>query len=233
MSEQLVSLAVDGRVARVVLDRPDHDNLITSTMMKQIATTLVDAAGSGADVVVISSSGANFSLGRDQHEVLPEGFTRADNTRLIVEANNALNGFPGITVSSVRGRAVGFGCGFALQSDFTVAADSAALGFDEIHHGLTPTFVMGYVETYVGKKRALDLILTGRLVPAIEAERLGMVTQVVPDAQLEAATQALVDVLLQSPPDLLLRNKQYLHDVRDVHPDARMDHALERSLART
>jgi methylglutaconyl-CoA hydratase len=232
MTDQLVALATEGRVARVALDRGEHGNLITSTMMRQFADALVEAGTSGADVLVISSTSANFSLGRDQHEVLPEGMTRADNTKLIVAANQAFADFPGVTVSSVRGRAVGFGCGVALQSDFTIASDSAVLGFDEIRHGLSPAFVMGYVELYVGRKRALDLILTGRLVPALEAERIGMVTRVVGDDDLETATEALVATLTESAPDLLLRNKRYLHDIRDVHPDERLLHALDRMLSR-
>lgn len=232
MADQLVTLSTAGRVARVALNRGEYDNLITSTMMRQFADTLVEAAGSGADILVISSASAHFSLGRDQHEVLPAGVTRADNTKLIVTANDALAEFPGVTISSVRGKAIGFGCGVALQSDFTVVSDTAVLGFDEIRHGLAPGFVMGYLESYVGRKRALDLILTGRLVPALEAERIGMVSRVVGDDDLEAATEALVATLSASAPDLLLRNKRYLHDIRDVHPDQRMGHALERVLAR-
>lgn len=232
MADQLVTLSTAGRVARVALNRGEYDNLITSTMMRQFADALVEAAGSGADILVISSASAHFSLGRDQHEVLPAGVTRADNTKLIVTANDALAEFPGVTISSVRGKAVGFGCGVALQSDFTVVSDTAVLGFDEIRHGLAPGFVMGYLESYVGRKRALDLILTGRLVPALEAERIGMVSRVVGDDDLEAATEALVATLSASAPDLLLRNKRYLHDIRDVHPDQRMGHALERVLAR-
>lgn len=232
MSDQFVTLDTAGRVARLRLDRPGEGNLITSTMMRQFADALAGAGTSGADILVISAAGPDFSLGRDQHEELPAGISKADNTRLIVEANDGLNGFPGITVSSVRGRAVGFGCGVALQSDFTVVTDTAVLGFDEIRHGLSPSFVMGYVETYVGPKRALDLILTGRLVPAHEAERLGMVSRVVPADDLDAATEALVATLRTSSPGLLLANKRYLHDIRDVHPDSRMKHALDRMLSR-
>jgi methylglutaconyl-CoA hydratase len=232
MTEALVTLSTAGRVARLTLNRAEHHNLITSTMMRQFADTLAEAGGSGADILVIDAAGSDFSLGRDQHEVLPEGTTKADNTRLIVAANDALAEFPGIVVSSVHGRAVGFGCGVALQSDLTVVADTAVLGFDEIRHGLSPAFVMGYLESYVGRKRALDLILTGRLVPAAEAERIGMVSRVVGADDLVAATEALVATLTRSAAGLLLRNKRYLHDVRDVHPDQRMTHALDRALAR-
>jgi enoyl-CoA hydratase/carnithine racemase len=232
MTDQVVTLSTGGRVARLTLDRPESGNLITSTMMRQLAAALTEAGDAGADILVISANGPDFSLGRDQHEVLPDGVTRDDNTRLIVTANDALADFPGVTISSVRGRAVGFGCGLALQTDFTVVADTALLGFDETRHGLSPKFVMGYLESFVGRKRAVDLILTGRLVPAAEAERIGMVSRVVPEDDLAAATEALVATLSTSPGELLLRSKRYLHAIRDVHPDKRMKHALDRMLSK-
>ena len=102
-----------------------------------------------------------------------------DNTRLIVDANRLLTGFPGITVAAAQGRALGFGCGVVVQSDIALAAASAELGFDEVHHGTAPAFVMSYLEDHVGPKRALDLIVTGRTLSAAEAEQWGIVTRVV------------------------------------------------------
>src|ERR1700754_752209 len=118
------------RVARIRFDRPEVANRIHSTTMRQFIDALDAATSSKADVVVISGAGRDFSVGRDQQEVLPEGMSKLDNTALIVAANRLLTGFPGITVAVVQGRALGFGCGVALQSDLSVAAETAELGFD-------------------------------------------------------------------------------------------------------
>jgi enoyl-CoA hydratase/carnithine racemase len=226
----LATLDVDGRVASLQLNRPEAANRITSTMMRQLVDCLTQATSSGADILVISAVGEDFSVGRDQHEQLPEGTTRADNTSLIVAANEALHAFPGVIVSSVRGRALGFGCGLVLQSHLSVAADTAVLGFDEIRHGLAPRFVMSYVEDYVGPKRALDLILTGRTLTAAEAERFGMVSRVVGADALVASTEALVEDLLRSSPELLGTCIEYLQRVKDIPPEERGRAALNSTL---
>lgn len=214
------------RVSRIRFDRAEAANRIHPTMMRQFIGALDAATAAGADIVVISGAGADFSVGRDQQEALPDGMSKLDNTALIVDANRSLAAFPGITVAVVRGRALGFGCGVALQSDLSIAAESAELGFDEIHHGTAPAFVMSYLEDYVGPRRALDLIVTGRALPAAEAERYGMVSRVVADDQLDTAAEALVADLLRSPGELLARCKAYFRENRTVAPADRLDHAF-------
>jgi methylglutaconyl-CoA hydratase len=214
------------RIARIRFDRPEAANRIHSAMMREFIDALDAATSSKADIVVISAAGEDFSVGRDQQEVLPGGMSKLDNVALIVAANRLLTGFPGITVSVVQGRALGFGCGVALQSDLSVAADTAQLGFDEIHHGTAPAFVMSYLEDYVGPRRALELIVTGRALPAAEALSYGMVTRVVAEGQLVAASEAVVEDLLHSPGELLARCKAYLHENRTVAPAERLDHAF-------
>ena len=167
-TEDHVRHEVDGRLSRIVLDRPEAANRIHSTMMRQLIDALAAATAAGSDVVLITAAGRDFSVGRDQHEALPDGFSKLDNTRLIVDANRLLTGFPGITVAAAQGRALGFGCGVVVQSDIALAAASAELGFDEVHHGTAPAFVMSYLEEHVGPKRALDLIVTGRTLSAAE-----------------------------------------------------------------
>jgi methylglutaconyl-CoA hydratase len=225
-TDQFVRYETTDRVARIRFDRPEQDNRIHSTMMRQFIDAIAAATESKADVMLITASGPDFSVGRDQRESLPAGVTRMDNIGLIVQANDLLNDFPGITVTSVQGRALGFGCGVVVQSDISLASDTALLGFDEIHHGTAPSFVMSYLEDYVGRKRALDLIVTGRVMPASEAERYGMVSRVVPADLLAGATDALMTQLLASPGELLARCKAYLRQVRTVAPDERMQHAL-------
>lgn len=226
-TDQFVQYEAADRVARIRLDRPEADNKIHSTMMSQFIDALDAATRSGADVLVIGTTGPDFSVGRDQTEALPAGMSKLDNTALIVRANRLLTGFAGITVTSVRGRALGFGCGVAVQSDIALAADTAALGFDEIHHGTAPAFVMSYLEDYVGPKRAVELIVTGRILPAAEAERYGLVTRTVAADALDAATDALVEQLLATPGELLARCKAYLRDNRAVPPEQRLDHAFD------
>lgn len=228
-----VTLQTDGRVARVRFARPEETNRIDSATMRCFIEALDGATGGGTDILVIGGEGADFSVGRDQHEVLPAGVTKLDNTELIVHANRLLTEFPGVSVAQVQGRALGFGCGVVVQSDISVAADTAVLGFDEIHHGTAPAFVMSYLEDYVGRKRALDLIVTGRALSAHEAEHYGMVSRVVGADVLDATVDALVAGLLRSPAELLARCKAYFRENRAVAPDDRLDHAFATFARRT
>ena len=91
-TEDHVRHEVDGRLSRIVLDRPEAANRIHSTMMRQLIDALAAATAAGSDVVLITAAGRDFSVGRDQHEVLPEGMTKLDHTQLIVVANRLLTG---------------------------------------------------------------------------------------------------------------------------------------------
>jgi enoyl-CoA hydratase/carnithine racemase len=216
-------------LANVHLDRPQEHNRITSTMMSQLVDALAGVAGSGADVLTITAAGADFSLGRDQGE-RPPNLTRAQNTRLIVEANRALAAFPGIAVAAVRGRALGFACGLAVQADITIAAADATLGFDEVHTARPPKFVMSYLADYIGPKRAMDMVVTGRMLTATEAERFGIVSRVVAEQQLEAALATLVSGLLALDHEALRTCKQYPHEIRSVEPARRDEYAYARTI---
>lgn len=224
---ELVKSTINERSARIELCRPEAGNRITVAMMRQFAEALEAATSADADVLVISALGEHFTLGRDQQEGLPPGMTRRDSLALAVHANGLLAGFPGITLTAAQGKALGYGSGLVVQSDLAVAADTATLGFDEIRHGFAPLVVLTYLEHFVGPKRALDLVLTGRHLNAGEAERFGMVTRVVPADDLEACTESLAGDLLSHDRTALRRCKQYLAEIRTVAPAQRGEYALD------
>jgi enoyl-CoA hydratase/carnithine racemase len=226
-NDTFVQHEITERTARIRLNRPAEANRIHSVMMRQFIEALDAATVAGVDVILITAAGTDFSVGRDQHEALPADMSKLDNTALIVQTNRLLTGFTGITVSAAQGRALGFGCGVVVQSDIALAADTARFGFDEIHHGTAPAFVMSYLEDYVGKKRALDLIVTGRTLSAAEAEQYGMVSRVVPEDLLGATVDALVESLLRSPGEMLSRCKAYFAENRRLPPETRLDHAFD------
>lgn len=140
---------------------------------------------------------------------------RDDNVALIRRVNELVTGFGGIVVAAIRGRAIGFGCGLAVLADVTIAEDSAQFGFDEILHGFAPRIVVTYLQTYVAPKLALDLITSGRLIPAAEALRAGLVTEVVPYGALDRATRDRVDALLARDGAALREARAQLRLARD------------------
>jgi enoyl-CoA hydratase/carnithine racemase len=229
-ADQFVRYTVDGRLASVRLEGSGEGNRLTSVVMAQLTAALRSAAQSGADVLAVTADGDDFSLGRDPHEARPAGMSRADSLRLIVEANRAFNAFPGISVTAVQGRALGFACGLAVQSDLTLAAQTATFGFDEVHVGRPPRFVMAYLADYIGRKRALDLVVTGRLISADDAERFGVVSRVVAAEDLADSTKSLISSLLELDQDALRTCKSYPREIRRVDADERDEYAYAQTV---
>ncbi|MBO0875659.1 MAG: enoyl-CoA hydratase/isomerase family protein, partial [Pseudonocardia sp.] len=151
------------------------------------------------------------------------GVSRADNLRLILRANELLGDFPGVSVAVVRGRALGFGTGLALHSDIALAADTAVLGFDELAAGLPPLVVLTYLYRHVLPKTADELVLTGRRVSATEALTLGLVSRVVPEADLDVVAERTVTELTGRDPSALRLLKEFARQAKSAEPPASKD----------
>lgn len=204
----LVRAEHDGPVTTITLDNPATANALTYNAMRQFIAALGAAHAEGSLLLVLRAEGDDFCVGRDQKEKLT-GVTKAESLGLILEANALLRDFPGISVCVIRGRALGFGSGLAVQADLTIAADTAILGFDEVRHGLAPLIVAEYLPDLVGPRAAADLVYTGRDVPAAEALAIGLVSRVVPENDLDDAAQQMCDGLAATEPGALRLLKSY------------------------
>ncbi len=224
MPDSFVQTRLEGRVARITLDRAEHHNAIDSPMMQELGDTLAGLNGQ-ADFVVLCGNGPDFSIGRDQHEKIP-GQTRRESLGLAIRVNTLVAGFDGITIAAVRGRAYGFSTGMAMQCDYTIASDTATFGFDEIKHGFPPTIVMTYLSTFLPKKRVLDVLLSGRYVNAPEALAMGMLTRIVADDELDGYVEGLLKNLQGRKLPALKRIKSYLVEIEKVEPALRPEYAL-------
>jgi enoyl-CoA hydratase/carnithine racemase len=222
--DRLVQTRLDGRIAHITLDRAEHHNAIDTPMMQALGDALEGLRGN-ADFVVLRGAGADFSIGRDQHEKIP-GQTRRQSLGLAIRVNTLVAGFDGITIAAVRGRAYGFSTGMAMQCDYTIAADTATFGFDEIKHGFPPTIVMTYLSTFLSKKQTLDVLLSGRYVNAPEALGMGMLTRVVADDELDRYVDGLLENLQGRKLAALKRIKSYLVEIERVEPALRPEYAL-------
>jgi enoyl-CoA hydratase/carnithine racemase len=224
MSAQIIDLAVDNRVARLVLQRPSAANAFTMEMMSQFLAA-VSRAAAEAHILVISAAGEDFTVGRDRQE--PKGSaTPFDAFKLITDLNGALAGFPGVVVSVVRGRAFGFGVGIVMRSDIALAADDARFSLDEVKLGIPPMFIMAEILEHLAPKSALDIVLSSREFGAAEAKDMGLLSRVVAADRLQAAADELVGELHERNPAVLQASKRYLQSVRQLPQAARGAYAL-------
>jgi len=190
MSYQYLHLTVADGVARLTLDRPPL-NVITIAVMRELQAAL-DALATepGLHALVFAGAGRAFSAGVDVGEHLG-----ATHTAMLAEFHAVFERLAALavpTVAVVHGRALGGGCELAAFCDFVLAADTAELGFPEIRLGVFPPVAAAVLPPWLGARALLRLVLTGEVISAAEAERLGLVTRVVPAAELEAATDALL-----------------------------------------
>src|SRR5688572_25512971 len=208
MSAQLIDLKIENRIGRLVLQRASAANAFTTEMMSQFLAAVTRAA-SEADILMISSAGEDFSVGRDRQE--PRGSaTPFDAFKQVTEVNAALAGFPGIAVSVVRGRAFGFAVGVIMRSDIAIAAENARFALDEVRLGIPPMFIMAEILEHLAPKSALDIVLSSREFGAAEAKEMGLLSRVVAADRLETAADELVRELRDRNPAVLQASKRYL-----------------------
>ena len=181
-------------VAFLTLDREDALNALSGEMLLELglAIDLVEA-DVGVRALVVSGAGRGFCAGADLagFAELDDAFSGREAALAGQDVMNSLAALPIPTVAAIHGFAVGGGLELALACDLRVAAPGTRLGFPETTRGLIP----GYGGTQrlprlIGEARALDLILTGRLVPAEEALSLGLVSRLADDPVEQAAELA-------------------------------------------
>ena len=216
----MLDFRIEDRVARVTFGRPAFN----TEMLRQFLAAL-NRAGTEADLLIIGSSGEDFSLGRDRQEPKGTG-TPFDALKLITDVNTALSAFPGVAVSLVRGRAFGFAVGVIMRSDIAIAAEDARFALDEVKLGISPMFIMAEILEHLSPKSALDVILSSREFGAAEAREMGLVSRVVPTARLDASGEELAQQLRGRNAAVLITSKRYLRQVQQLPPEARAAYAL-------
>lgn len=223
-----VAQIVDVRGARdirITVDNPANGNRFTVAMLEAFARSISSAHDGGCDVLVVCANGPDFSLGRDAGEQVSGTDARAHVWQLIAAINRDLSTFPGVSVAVGRGRAVGFGAGILAQCDISVASETTTLQFDEVRRGFAPAFVNGYLSEIVGWKWSRDLLFTGRQIDANEGRQAGMLTRVVPDADLERAADDLIAELLGHNPEAIRGTKWQLRALRGMDLTTRLEYA--------
>lgn len=205
MSTEHIIVETRGRVGLIRLHRPQALNALNSALMRELAAA-VDAfeADEAIGCMVITGSDKAFAAGADIKEMADKSFTKvyfADFTAAwhrVAEARKPV-------VAAVAGFALGGGCELAMQCDIVIAADNAKFGQPEIKLGIIPGIGGTQRLTHaVGKAKAMDLILTGRMMDAAEAERCGLVARVVPAANLlDEALKVAETIAAMSLPSVL------------------------------
>jgi methylglutaconyl-CoA hydratase len=204
-----------GRILTITLNRPQRRNALTSGMIHELTLALRAAEDSRCGIVVLRGAGEHFCSGLDLSELRAMIGRSMEQHRLdsmnVAELFRTLYNLSLPSIAVVRGFALAGGMGLATLCDFTIAGDDARLGYTEVKIGFVPAIVSSFLLLQVGEKQARDLLLTGRIIDAAEAHTLGLITKVVPAAELDAAIHDLSTTLLANSPSAMRATKHLLH----------------------
>ena len=188
--DRFVRAAIDGGAAWITLARPPL-NILTIPMMEELNRVLADLRGrTDLRAVVLAAEGKAFSAG-----VAVEDHV-GDRVRPMLTAFHQifrhLHALECVTVAVVQGAALGGGAELAAFCDLVLASETATIGQPEIRVGVFPPIAALRYPSRVGPARTIQLLCSGQVLPARDAERIGLVDRVVPAAELDAATRAAV-----------------------------------------
>lgn len=204
---------------RLTLNRPAKLNALSGELVSALDAAIVTAVADPAvRVIIIDGAGRAFSAGYDLTEEAEGGIggpvAWREALAVDVAATLRILDSPKPVIAQVHGYALAGGLELAMACDIVVAAEGTKLGEPEIRYGSAPvTLLMPYL---VGQKKTRELLLTGDLIDAVEAERIGLINRVVPADRLAAEVDALADRLARTPPEVMAPTKLMLNRAMDA-----------------
>jgi enoyl-CoA hydratase/carnithine racemase len=192
----------DGPAARVTLNRPEKRNALSLELMQELLAALRRVSGEpGVRAIVLEAAGPAFSAGHDLSEMIDRDVPFFQHLfDVCTELMEAIHRLPQPVIAKVHATATAAGCQLVAACDLAVASESARFATPGVKIGLFCSTPMVPLSRAIGRKRALDMLLTGRPIDAATALDWGLVNRVVPDDALDAEIDALVDAIARSSP---------------------------------
>ncbi len=218
MQNELIQTKKENRIGWITLNRPEAMNTFTIPFANQLNAALLKMDNDPEVlVVVVNGAGKNFctGIGLDQFPTRTQQEAR-DFLYQIDAFYGTLSRMKKVTIASVHGYALANGTGLAVACDLTVATESAMFGTTAINVGLNCLGPAASLIQSLGRKKVLEMVLTGDMFDATEAERLGLVNKVVPDQDLAKETLALATKLASKSPLALRNGKEGLNRLPDL-----------------
>jgi enoyl-CoA hydratase/carnithine racemase len=227
MAYQEILFATDGPIAILTLNSPKTINALSKRMIAEMIDALTRlAADETIKVIIIRAAGNNFCAGHNLSEMVDGGakeykFIFDQCTKMM----QLIHDIPQPVIAQVQGIATAAGCQLAAWCDLVIASEDARFSTPGVRIGLFCTTPMVAVSRAIGRKMALEMLLTGRDFPAREAKELGLVNKVVPREQLAAATEELAKKISEASRFALSIGKQGFYAQVDQSDDKALHYA--------
>ena len=219
---------IDNGILRLTLNRPDDGNAATDDMAAEAAKVL-NTAHEHARIVLLTGAGSVFCRGRASHgrhaAKTSEALDRRRQADVVFDCYAAIRYCRIPVITKVRGEAVGFGCSIASVSDITIAADTAVFQINEMEHNILPTMVLSSLIDRATHKGLKYMVYSAARVPAERAIAYGLVSDVVPEAELDARVETLCQKLLTMPDIALEGVKDYIKRAMTMDVPSAVDYA--------
>ena len=244
-----VLYVVEGKIARITLNRPDKRNALNDALIAGINDALRKAAADdGVRAIIILGAGKDFCSGADlsalQKIADASVAENLDDARSLMELFLLIRQVPVPVIAAVNGRALAGGCGLATACDLVLASSSARFGYPEVKIGFVPAMVIAILRRNVSEKQAFELVTRGDEITAEEAHRIGLVNRVFDDESFQTEVNTYVERFVQTSKSAVALTKKLLYQVDslafvealetgvDVNVIARMTDDCQQGIAR-
>jgi len=231
MAEETVLYVVDEGVATITINRPERRNALDPATLDGLIGAFERAGGDAeARAVVLTGAGDRaFCAGADlAGSIAGSGATgpqgRREDQGRFPDLFRAMSGCGKPVVARVNGHCLAGGLGVMLGCDLAIAADDATFGTPEIKVGLFPYMIMALIFRHAGRKRGLELVLTGERISAAEAAELGFVNRAVPRERLDEEVATLAGRLGSKSPAIMKLGKHAFYTMADLPQDAALEY---------
>jgi len=212
-------------ITTIILNRPQVRNILDSGILTELENNLTELENDAETKVIIITGTDNFCAGANIKELLEKHPVEAETfSRLGHKVFNHIENMEKPVIAAVNGYALGGGCELAMACDIRIASENAKFGQPEVNLGLIPGFGgTQRLARLVGIGRAKELIFTGRIIDAKEAETMGLVNKVVKDGVLMEKTKEMAQVLAQKSSLILKTTKNLINKNHDIKKALEME----------
>ena len=231
MGYSTLNFQYDGNgIATITLNVPEKRNAISSQMVAELLDAFRQAEKGPARVVILTGQGKAFCAGMDLGEL--QELAKETQEKNIEDARRLskmlyrLYSFPKPVIAAVNGPAIAGGCMLATLTDFTLAVPEAKFGYPEVKLGFMPALVVVFLRRQVADRAARALLLTGRIIGAAEAYRIGLVTEIVPPEKLMDRAHEIASELIAASPTSITRTKNFMLGFDDATLQSELEQAI-------
>jgi methylglutaconyl-CoA hydratase len=232
MDRKFTNYRCENRIGFITLCRSEKRNALNNEFVKQLTNEFENAIKDpNCKVIVLQAEGTVFCGGADLKYLQSlQNNSFEDNvadTKQLMELLKKIYLSPKLVISNIQGHAIAGGCGLATVCDISIASENAQFGYPEVNIGFIPAIVSVFLLKKVGETIAKDLLLTGRKIDALEAQKIGLITRAIKESELNDYVLKLASRLCnKNSTQSVIQTKELIHKVQSMSIEDGLNEAV-------